>query len=126
MAAFWLLLGLLALSTGSGANGPCETSLGSSTVDVIRTSTTTRNQTITITDKIIIQTVPLNITKSKTRPTWLPVTDKTISTVGITTTTTIRATFTKLVTVTANPEDKIATITITSTYRKCIPFDYHS
>ncbi|KAI1063925.1 hypothetical protein LB506_005806 [Fusarium annulatum] len=113
MAAFWLLLGLLALSTGSGANGPCETSLGSSTVDVIRTSTTTRNQTITITDKIIIQTVPLNITKSKTRPTWLPVTDKTISTVGITTTTTIRATFTKLVTVTANPEDKIATITIT-------------
>ncbi|KAF5718179.1 Sex-determining fem-1 [Fusarium globosum] len=111
--SLWLLLGLLALSTGSGANGPCETSLGSSTVDVIRTSTTTRNQTITITDKIIIQTVPLNITKSKTRPTWLPVTDKTISTVGITTTTTIRATFTKLVTVTANPEAKIATITVT-------------
>lgn len=113
MVALWLFLGLLALSTKSFANGPCETSLGSSTVDVIRTSTTTRNQTMTITDKITIQIVPLNITKSKTRPTWLPVTDKTTITVGIKTTTTITATSTKVATV-ANPETKMATITVTS------------
>ncbi|CVK85267.1 uncharacterized protein FPRN_06856 [Fusarium proliferatum] len=112
MAALWLLLGLLSLSTKSFANGPCEMSLGSSTVDVIRASTTTRYQTITITDKIIIQTGSLNITKSRTRPTWLSVTDKAISTVGITTTTTITATSTK-VAIVANPETKIATITVT-------------
>ncbi|KAG4272659.1 hypothetical protein FPRO04_10401 [Fusarium proliferatum] len=50
--------------------------------------------------------------KSKTRPTWLPVTDKTISTVGITRTTTIKAASTKVATV-ASPEAMIATITVT-------------
>ncbi|KAF5234294.1 hypothetical protein FANTH_12185 [Fusarium anthophilum] len=132
----WLFLGLLALSTESVADGPCETSLGSSAVDTIHTSTTTRKGTITITDKIIIQTVPLTVTKSKTRLTRVPGTDKTASqrngtvgnhtrptdiranpsTVVIIKTTTIPATFTKLATVTANPEAKIATITVTSTY----------
>ncbi|KAF5568793.1 fem-1 like B [Fusarium phyllophilum] len=117
MVALWFLLGLLALITGSTANDPCETSLGSRTVDVIRTSTTTREGTITITDKIIVQTSPLNIMKSKPKLSWVTVTDKATSqhnnTVGITTTTTITATSTKLVTVTASPEAKIATITVT-------------
>ncbi|KAF5660699.1 Sex-determining fem-1 [Fusarium circinatum] len=133
MIALWLFLGLLALSTESVADGLCETSLGSSAVDTIHTSTTTRKGTITITDKIVIQTVPLNVTKSKPRLTRVPVTDKTASqrngtvgndtrptdiranpsTVGIIKTTTISAIFTKLATVTAKPEAKIATITVT-------------
>ncbi|KAG5743217.1 hypothetical protein H9Q70_014075 [Fusarium xylarioides] len=117
MVDLWFLLGLLALIPGSDANGHCETSLGSRTADVIRTSTTTREGTITITDKIIIQTFPLNITKSKPKLSWVTVTDKATSqrnnTVGITTTTIITATSTKLVTVTASPEAKIATITVT-------------
>ncbi|KAF4498976.1 fem-1 like B [Fusarium agapanthi] len=136
MVALWLFLVLLALSTESVADGPCETSLGSSAVDTIHTSTTTRKGTITITDKIIIQTVPLNVTKSKTSLARATVADKTTSqrnstvgnksrptdirvnpsTVGITKTTTIKTTFTKLATVTASPEAKIATITVASTY----------
>ncbi|KAF5594152.1 Sex-determining fem-1 [Fusarium subglutinans] len=135
MVALWLFLGLLALSTESAADGPCETSLGSSAVDTIHTSTTTWKGTITITDKIIIQTVPLNVTKSKARLSRVTVTDKSASqrnitvgnntrptdiranpsTVGITKTTTITTTFTKLATVTAYPEAKIAIITVTMT-----------
>ncbi|KAF5637806.1 Sex-determining fem-1 [Fusarium sp. NRRL 52700] len=143
MEALLIFLGFLALSAESVANGSCETSLGSSTVNDIHTSTTTREGTITITDKVIIQTAPLNVTKSKTTLTWATVTekvasqrdstvgqntrsgavgvefaivsDKTISRAeGNTTTLTLSATFTKLVTVTASPEVKIATITITS------------
>ncbi|EWY82142.1 hypothetical protein FOYG_14260 [Fusarium oxysporum NRRL 32931] len=93
MVALGLFLALLALSAGGIAQGPCETSLGSSSVDVLLTSTSTRVETVTLTDKIISQR---------------------ISTVRRnTTTTTIRATFTKLATVTTSPGASIATITVT-------------
>ncbi|KAF5603289.1 fem-1 like B [Fusarium pseudocircinatum] len=139
MAALWFLLGLLALIIGSAANDPCETYLGSRAADVIRTSMTTRKGTITVTDKIIIQTFPPNITKSKAKLSWATVTGKVTSqrnsavgndtrpsrvnlstivdqasnTVGIATTTTIKVASTEVTTVTANPEAKIATITVT-------------
>ncbi|KAL9564542.1 hypothetical protein ACKAV7_010994 [Fusarium commune] len=93
MVALGLFLGLLVLSAECVAQSICETSLGSSSVDVLRTSTSTRVETLTLTDKII---------------------SRRTSTVGRnTTTTTIRATFTKLATVKASPEAKIATITVT-------------
>lgn len=95
MVALGLFLALLALSAEGIAQGPCETSLGSSSVDVLLTSTSTRVETVTLTDKIISQR---------------------ISTVRRnTTTTTIRATFTKLAPVTTSPGASIATITVTST-----------
>ncbi|KAF5529102.1 Sex-determining fem-1 [Fusarium napiforme] len=117
MVALWFLLGLLALIAGSAANDPCETYLGSSPAGIIRTTMTTRQGTITVTDKIIIPTFAVNITKSNTKLSGVTGTDKTTiqrnNTVGITTTSTITATSTKLATVTASPEAKIATITVT-------------
>ncbi|KAI7768158.1 hypothetical protein LZL87_012007 [Fusarium oxysporum] len=93
MVALGLFLGLLVLSAECVAQSICETSLGSSSVDVLLTSTSTRVETLTLTDKII---------------------SRRTSTVGRnTTTTTIRATFTKLATVKASPEATIATITVT-------------
>ncbi|KAF5267463.1 hypothetical protein FOXYS1_1660 [Fusarium oxysporum] len=93
MVALGLFMGLLALSAESVAQGPCETSLGSSSVDVLRTSTSTRVETLTLIDKIISQRTSI---------------------VGRnTTTTTIRTTFTKLATVKASPEATIATMTVT-------------
>ncbi|KAF5976978.1 Sex-determining fem-1 [Fusarium coicis] len=115
MLALRFLLGLLALIAGSAANDPCETYLGSSAADIIRTSTTTRKGTITVTDKIIIET--FSLTEPNTRLTRVNVTDGTASqrnsTVVITTTSTITATSTKLATFTASPEAQIATTTVT-------------
>ncbi|KAK2667415.1 hypothetical protein RAB80_016606 [Fusarium oxysporum f. sp. vasinfectum] len=95
MVVLGLFLGFLTLSAEVVAQGICETSLGSSSVDVLRTSTSTRVETLTLTDKIISQRTSI---------------------VGRnTTTTTIRTTFTKLATVKASPEATIATMTVTST-----------
>ncbi|KAL5593801.1 hypothetical protein FOBRF1_012903 [Fusarium oxysporum] len=93
MVALGLFLGIVILSAKSVAQGNCETSLGSSSVGVLRTSTSTRVETLTLTDKIISQR-----TSTVRRNTM---------------TTTIRATITKLATVTASPEATIATITVT-------------
>ncbi|KAF4951355.1 hypothetical protein FGADI_7553 [Fusarium gaditjirri] len=80
-------------SIKAAAQASCETSLGSSSVDVLRTSTSTRVGNLTLTDAIISQRNSI---------------------VGLnTTTTTVRETFTKFATVTASSEATIATLTVT-------------